>query len=1498
MKICIIDTLGLTYDGTTLLKRGLGGSESAVIYIARELVKLNFDVTVFNNCIDGTNSAPGFYDGVKYVDNTNSSNFSDEEFDIAIVSRTVIPFLTNSHSFLHKAKKRILWLHDTFIEGDRYLEDLIVSKKIDYIFTLSDWHSSYIMNCDHGKRRNYEVLKPHIFQTRNGAVKYDVDLTKDRNQFIYNASATKGMVPLVEDIWPRLKQYLPDAKLNIIGGYYRFRENAAPDEQENTVQKYAKDQRLKDLGITFTGILPQNEIAKLLGKAYMMLYPGAFPETFGISSLESLLYKTPLVTTRFGALEETALDLACYKIDYAIEPNSLFQTIDKNAQVEKFVQTVLYAINNPYLHQQKQEYCNVVDDIAGWDTVALQWKQFFYSIMGEFLSVDEYRAVSRINEKVQRVFGRVTQSNVKKYSSYGPQRKIVVISPFRNAEEYIEKNIRSVAQQNYQNYFHYLIDDFSTDRSFAVASETIEKISKEGQILNLRVEKINETPLPGFKNNGAIYNQLKFIEKYCNDDDIVMLLDGDDWLVNNNTIFHYYNDLYNQGYEFTYGSMWSLADNIPLVAQEYPKDVKEQKRYREHLFNWKIPYTHLRTCLAKHFFDLDKSKFKDANGKWMKSGHDNPLFYELIERVDPTKIYCNKEIVCMYNDKNPLNDYKVNSIEQNRNANLSYKSIVKEKFSVIIPTMWRELSVFERALQNYVHHDLVDEIIIIDNDSKNAPDWNFDTEKIIIHRQEKNIFVNPAWNLGVSLAKNKKLIIANDDIEFDISLLDKIHPRVVPENGVHGIITGEAIFGHPQSTDYSIDFKEWKPGDNIHSFGQLMFLHKDNWQPIDERMKIYFGDDVIFQWHLYKGLKNYLIYNIKFNSPMASTTKDTTITAGKYEEERPYYEEWAMKHPLKIPTTIEAEYEIAKTNPSDINEHVSILKELCDRVESVTEFGVRTGVSTRALLMSSAKKIRSYDLYIDQPTAELFDLVKDKKDARYEIGNSLTIDIEPTDLLFIDTDHTYEQVKRELHRHSAKVNKYICFHDTHSYGIHVNDPHNNPGILPAILEFMEEHPEWKVDYFTTKNNGFTVLKREGTEITRKKQILVAIPTNKNIEAETFKSIYDLEVPEGYETHFQMFHGYQIDQIRNLIAEWAKSYDYLFSVDSDIILPKDSLKKMLKADKDVISGLYIQRKPEQKILEVYGLNDAGGVSNIPIHLIENLGIVEIMACGMGCALIKSEVFRNIAYPHFYYKSALTMQDTVSEDVFFCLKAREHGYRIWADPSIKCDHIGSTKFSMDSEIEKNIERVYAQDMLPKDHVSYLEQMSISPKVIYDVGSSVLHWQRHAKRIWPNASIYLFDANEDLKKLYSKHSTAYHLGVLSDEDRKFVEFYHDPYNLGGNSYYKENTAAYGEAHKVQKAAYTLDTIVEKNGWQYPDLIKMDIQGAELDVLKGAKKCLENCNDLILECQHREYNSGAPNVTQVINYLKENGFELISNFTRGEFDGDYHFKRSISYK
>jgi glycosyltransferase involved in cell wall biosynthesis len=220
-------------------------------------------------------------------------------------------------------------------------------------------------------------------------------------------------------------------------------------------------------------------------------------------------------------------------------------------------------------------------------------------------------------------------------------------------------------------------------------------------------------------------------------------------------------------------------------------------------------------------------------------------------------------------------------------------------FSVIIPTMWRAPGVFLQALNNYIDSDLVSEIIIINNDKDKTPSWSELNHSKVIHIFEnQNTYVNPAWNKGVELASNDKICIANDDIVFDKRLFAKIYDRVIPENGVQGIITGEAIFNQPPTTDGSIDFIAWKPWDCIHCFGQLMFVHKSNWKPIIDGLDIYFGDDFIFHNHLHKGLTNYMIYNIHFFSPMAATSKDTTITGGFHDKEQPIWIEYFRNHPV------------------------------------------------------------------------------------------------------------------------------------------------------------------------------------------------------------------------------------------------------------------------------------------------------------------------------------------------------------------------------------------------------------------------------------------------------------------------------------------------------------------------------------------------------------------------------------------------------------------------
>jgi len=185
------------------------------------------------------------------------------------------------------------------------------------------------------------------------------------------------------------------------------------------------------------------------------------------------------------------------------------------------------------------------------------------------------------------------------------------------------------------------------------------------------------------------------------------------------------------------------------------------------------------------------------------------------------------------------------------------------------------------------------------------------------------------------------------------------------------------------------------------------------------------------------------------------------------------------------------EYQNACNNTSDINENLPILYEIAKECSHITEFGVRSGMSTRAFLNTNAS-LRSYDLSIDSDLNDIFKkAIEFGKDVSYIEADVLNIQIEETDLLFIDTWHQYDQLKQELKIHGKKSRKYIAFHDTQTYGLVgescsnassgeiITDYISNPiGLLPAIIEFMIDNPEWKFKIHKTNNNGLTVLEKK------------------------------------------------------------------------------------------------------------------------------------------------------------------------------------------------------------------------------------------------------------------------------------------------------------------------------------------------------------------------------------------------------------------------------------
>jgi hypothetical protein len=88
----------------------------------------------------------------------------------------------------------------------------------------------------------------------------------------------------------------------------------------------------------------------------------------------------------------------------------------------------------------------------------------------------------------------------------------------------------------------------------------------------------------------------------------------------------------------------------------------------------------------------------------------------------------------------------------------------------------------------------------------------------------------------------------------------------------------------------------------------------------------------------------------------------------------------------------------------------------------------------------------------------------------------LTVEIEPTDLLFIDTWHVAQQIQEELRLHGDRSRRYLVLHDTETFG-EKGETAGHGGIWPAIAAFVRQNPQWHLLHHFPHSNGLTVLSR-------------------------------------------------------------------------------------------------------------------------------------------------------------------------------------------------------------------------------------------------------------------------------------------------------------------------------------------------------------------------------------------------------------------------------------
>ena len=205
------------------------------------------------------------------------------------------------------------------------------------------------------------------------------------------------------------------------------------------------------------------------------------------------------------------------------------------------------------------------------------------------------------------------------------------------------------------------------------------------------------------------------------------------------------------------------------------------------------------------------------------------------------------------------------------------------------------------------------------------------------------------------------------------------------------------------------------------------------------------------------------------------------------------------------------------------------------------------------------------------------------------------------------------------------------------------------------------------------------------------RILMAVPTFETIYPDTYKSMWELD-KAGNEVLFDSVRGYDVATARNRIAQRALDLetDYVLMVDNDVVLPKDALRLLLEDDVDVCLGYYAHRDPvnlysgrmcvcrlkdkDGKEYYHYPIESQYTASELQAMADAGETKIEIHGGGMGCALIRTEVFRKTEYPWYdWVNYGDANRGMLSEDLYFCSLCRASGVKIHADVRVGCGHL---------------------------------------------------------------------------------------------------------------------------------------------------------------------------------------------------------------------------------
>ncbi len=364
---------GVPCSGHTPVERPLGGTESAMISMARALAGRGHRVHVFTEA-----DPAGVYEGVTY---SSWKNFETEaaglDLDILICIRNLLPFLAGRW-----ARRQIYFSPDAadqpsvnstmvlrFHHQDQIYEAGLyslaqVKKYVDHVFCVGAWQAETFLE-------RFRIAPAKIWVTGNGVDLEDFDcppLSERKRQIVYTSTPFRGLSYLL-NYFPEIRRRVPDATCVVLSGMQVYGQSSEDDRRQfQEVYDLARQP-----GVTLHGPLPRGPMAAILAESRVLAYPNTFAETYCIAALEAQASGLPVVTTSWAGLKERVQD----GVDGFLVPGLPAE----NSYRETFVEKVAHLLQDDSLWSGQSEQARRKAETCSYQRLSLDWERKFYSLL-------------------------------------------------------------------------------------------------------------------------------------------------------------------------------------------------------------------------------------------------------------------------------------------------------------------------------------------------------------------------------------------------------------------------------------------------------------------------------------------------------------------------------------------------------------------------------------------------------------------------------------------------------------------------------------------------------------------------------------------------------------------------------------------------------------------------------------------------------------------------------------------------------------------------------------------------------------------------------------------------------------------------------------------------------------------------------------------------------------------------------------------------------------